>query len=630
MLQKVRDNISGWLVKSLLWLLVVAFVGTIFLVWGYGKEYGKQPIAWVGGHAIIQAEYQQRYEIMKTHVGKELTPETLRGLDLGNQVIREMIFERLQLMAAKDAGLSVSDEELKSEIALNPDFQVNDVFDKNLYFATLRNNRFTPGQFEELLKNELIVTKLALLISDSVQVTEQEIRNEYNRRNEQVNTRYLSLASAAFEDKVKIVEDHMRDYYKKNRFQFQKPEGRAIEYLYSDPKKWKEKVKVSDEEAKRYYESNLNRFQQKEKVWAKHILVKVPENASGEMVDKLREKAQGYLDEIRNGADFEKMARKFSEGPSAPAGGSLGEFARGTMVPEFERVAFSLKPGDLSDLVRTKFGFHIIQVLTHKKASFIEFEKVADGIKRQLADKKGKKEAKTRLNSAVKSKDNKDADWREIARSHGFQYNQKTARIGKPLETGTDLTKLVNRAFSMEPGDATSAIKLENGYYAVRLKEKIPSRFQEFSDVKSEIEKRLVSEKSATLARKTASEILQRLRGGTQLRTEAANLGLGVKESGFFTRTRFASGIPSKPDILKEAFYMEEGSFEVMFSGDTHYIIEVIGKEPADKAGYQSAREEIKESLLIRKRFEMLTDWRQSLWRAAEEQGLIEIKPELL
>ncbi len=626
MLQIVRDNASGLLVKIILWGLVAAFVGTIFLVWGMGDKTGYASVATVGDEAITRPEYMKRYDSILNQIGNQIPAETIKQLNIGQQVIREMVSEVLQAKAAREASITVSKEELQYEIQSNPAFHVSGAFDKDRYFSILKSNRLTPAGFKKNMEESIIMLKMIQMISDNIQVTEQEIKEEYAKANSEVNVRYFTIKASGFEEGMSIPEEQIAEYYNLNKSRFIDPEGRLIELLHASNEKFAGAVNISDEEAKKDYDANIDRYKQSEKIHASHILISVPKTASKDEEDALRLKAEQYLKEIRDGADFSEMAKKYSNGPSAANGGDLGMFDRGTMVATFENAALSLKPGEVSAPVRTGFGFHLIKLNEHQKASTAKFEDVMQEVKKKLSKKQAGKKAKSALKQALSS--GKADNWETIASLNGFDFSQKLARRNESLLIDGDSAKLVDRAFSLNKGEASTPIQMKDGAYAIRLVEKVQSRDKDISEVRNQIIEHLKKQKSIELARSKADETVKRLNDGSTLEKEAALFNTKVLESGLIKRGNDAGQVPL--EVKNAGFGLKSGAFDIVAKGNEYMIVELKERKDADAGKYQSAREETKTDLLKRKRTAVVSEWKESLWRSAEEEGLIEIRPELL
>ena len=401
MLEKIRENASGWVVKTILWILVFAFVGTIFLVWGYGDNQGKRPVAKVRGQAITVAEYKKRVNRLESQMkqmGDSLPAGLLQGKELEKRVMNDMILEMLQMQSAQKLGMNASDVEVSAEVTANPSFQKNGAFDKNIYYAVMRNNKLSPTQYENLIRTDLASGKLVKSITDSVEVTDKEITDHFTNTYDYINLKYAELNAADFAERVQLTKEQVEAFYEKNRFKFQQQEQRKIEYLYANPSKMAEDMKISQGVIDKYYERHMEEFNREEQFRASHIIVLVPEGTSTEVEADLRKKAEGYLKEIRDGANFAGMAIKHSEGPSAKQGGSLGTFSAGMMDSTFENALRELKSGEVSDIVKTQFGFHIIKLEGHIEAGYEDIKSATPKIENKIRSNKGESIAKTAIN----------------------------------------------------------------------------------------------------------------------------------------------------------------------------------------------------------------------------------------
>jgi len=629
-LQKVRDNASGLVVKVILWGLVVAFIGTIFLVWGVGDDAGQAPIATVYGEPISYSKYLKKYDEATKKFGKT-NPEFVKQSGFGESVLNNLIMDKLQLISAKSAGLVVTTQELKSEIARNKTFQSGGVFNKNLYNSVLQQSRLTAEEFESKMKDEMIAGKLLQLVSYNAQVTDGEIKAEYDRVNESIKIKYALLSPAKFEKEIKLTDKDVENYYQKNRFRYQEPETREVDFIYANPIEVAKTMDVPAEKIKAFYDLHLSDYTIEEKASARHILLTVPKGATKEVLIEKRKKAEKYLKLLKEGADFAEMAKKYSEGPSAPNGGELGEFSRGMMVPEFEKAVFSMKAGEISDIVRTDFGFHIIKVESIKKGGVLSLEKVSASIKQKIAEQDAIREAKKEVHLAVKSGEEKDSSWKEIASLNGLEYGQISIQKGKPAGKIPNSEKISKRAFQLEEGKHSSPMRLDNGYYAIRLKKILPARRVKLHEVENEIKALLLIEKSQDLLKTRIVEIVKQLNDGAETLTSIADkYQIKVSASDYFKRGKAGAGILSQPAIQSGAFATPSGKFQYVSYGNNYYLLQVVERKSAGMDGYKEQRKDIKKKLLQRKRFYMLADWRRSLKELAERENSIEIKKELL
>ncbi len=630
MLQKIRDNASGWLIKTILWGLVIAFVGTIFLVWGHGGEAGQKPVATVGDYTITNADYSQRYQNMtdrlRDSMGPDVDEDIIRSLQLDKQALESLIMEKLVFIAAEEEGLTISKDELKYAIANNSNFQTDGRFDKDLYFSVLRANELTPRLFEKGLKGDLLISKISRIIADSVYITVGETKEEFVKRNEQAKARYMILSAALFEGSVDMSAEAVSKYYDQNKIPYTRPEERKIEYLFSGYESFRDEIEISEEEKKVYYDTHQYDYSTEEKVRARHILLAMPPNPSEEKAAQTRKRAEDLMKEITEGADFAEMAKKHSDGPTKDVGGDLGIFERGAMLPEFEEVAFSMGVGDVSTPVLTRFGWHIIKVEEKLEAKLKEYDDVSFEVEIAIAKKKGEVMAKSAITSIARDKQKVAGSWEELADSKKIVYKETGVFRGKPVPEISDSAAIVKRAFDMATGDRAGPLELKNGFYLIRLLDVVPPRERELSEVRGEVEEKMKKEESKRIAREIAEKILARLRGGENFGDVAKEMGLEIKEAQNFKRKSEIEGIPGA-SFSRKAFKLKVGEFDATLVGDKNYIMELLEKKPPADADFEKEKNDIMQALKSQKNAQAVSLWRLKLREDAQKKGLIKIEP---
>lgn len=634
MLRIIRDNASSWTVKIILWTIVAAFVGTIFLVWGRGDDIGEKPAATVGKYTITRAMLQQRRNLMLENIrrnfGDKVSDEVLAGLQLEKTALDAMILEQLQQIAARQAGFTVSDEEIKDNIADNPNFQVASRFDKELYFAILRNNRMSPSDYENRLRREILIGKITGLIKDSVHVTEYELKNEFTRNNEKIKINYLTLTAALYEYNVEITDKALAEYFDKTKFLFKRSETRKIEYIHGDPQKLRESIKIPEDEMKSYFESHKEDFADEEKIRVRHILFAVPPKADEEKTGEVRKKAEQILTEIKNGADFAEMAKKHSDDTgSADSGGDTGFFERGVMVPEFERSAFALEPGGLSGIVQTNFGFHIIKMEEKQPARQKLFSEVKEEIRQTLLGKKSRSEAKNRLTKITRKEKKGKIDWNISAQKANLIYKTDNVKAGLPISSVPASLEIVKRVFELVAGDKVGPLELPDGFYLVRLVEIIPEKTPDLEEIRKEVETAYKVKEGKRMAKKTARELLKKLREGAEMSKVAKETGLEIKNSGYVRRKDGIKGEPASSELIQTAFRIKSGQYELIEKATQSYIIKLVDKKPPDEADFADKREAIKKELKESRKNDAVAEWKKYIRKNAEDEGIITVETAL-
>lgn len=633
MLQFVRDNASGWFVKLILWGIVFAFVGTIFLVWGYGDEYGERPAAQIGSSVVTNAQVDRRFDQLiqqMNQAGTSVPDDYMTRQQMRKEVLRDIIIEELQYIAAIEAGFNVSDEELKDRLLSNPNFQVTGLFDKDLYFGILRNNGLSPKEYENILRRDLAVGKIVRLITDSVRATETELKEEFYRVNEEVSLQYMTISPALYEFNVKTTNEAVTEFFEKDAERFNLPETRRIEILSIDPKKLAGTVTVSEQEQKSYYEENQAGFTSEEKVRARHILFKVEPNASFEKSEEKRLKAEEVMKELREGADFAELAKKYSEGPTAQGGGDLGFFGRGKMVQEFEQETFTMQPGDLLGPIRTRFGYHLVKMEEKFPAKLMDFDQVKPVIKGKLVESKSIAIAKKKLLGLISEKPGEKKEWKDLAKAEKAVYMTKVVTAGRDVGSIPGSLVISDRAFTLNMGDKAGPFELPAGIYAARLLEIVPPHTPKLSEVRITVEKLYKREKSIKMAADAADEFMKRLREGAKLADVAKDTGLNKRNPGWVKRNGSIVGEVSSAAIIQRAFTMEKGQYQLIDEVGRFYLINLLDKKAADEEKFAESRADMMKRVADRKRNRILELWRMGLRKTASDSGALDIDIEYL
>src|SRR5712671_7611159 len=273
-----------------------------------------------------------------------------------------MVDERAALAEAERLGIKVSDEEVRQRIFAMPAFQENGGFiGETRYQQLLRMQRppMIASEFEDNIRHGLAVEKLRGSLTDWLSVNDKDLEREYHRRNDKVKLAVVSFTADSFRTQVNATDAEIASYFDAHKNDFKIPEKRKIRYLLIDIEALRAKTIVPAADIEREYNNNSEQYTTPEQVRASHILLKT----EGKEDAAVKAKAEELLKQARAGADFADLAKKNSEDEaSAKNGGDLDYFTRGKMVAEFDTVAFALQPGQLSDLVKSQFGYHIIKV----------------------------------------------------------------------------------------------------------------------------------------------------------------------------------------------------------------------------------------------------------------------------
>ncbi len=640
MLDLIRRKQKTAVVKLVFWTIIAAFVGTIFLVWGKGRDSDGQPgsvAVTVNGSDIAYQDYQRAYsnlyQLYQNIYRDQFNPALERQLGLKEQAINQLIEQTLLIQEAKSQGMKVSKKELVDSIAEIPSFQENGAFSKNRYLEVLAYQRISVEEFEALQKQQLLAGKVQDQLQQGTAVSDQDIEAEYVNQNEKVNLAFLSLAPALYETRVKIDEEALKSYFEQNREAFRQPESIALSYLVFEPAKYRDQITLSEEELEKYHRRHLDQFDIQEQAKASHVLIKVPADASEETRTKKRELAQKVLDEARAGKDFAELARKYSDDTgSAAKGGELGYFNRGTMVGPFEQSAFNLKPGDISEIVETNFGLHIIKGEGYIEAGVKPLAEVLDQVKQGLREEKAQRLAFEKAMDAYNI-NRKAGDLAAAAKANelGLKETGLFTR-GEPVEGLGAAPEITDLAFTLQQDELSRPIKHAGGVVLFAVKERRESRLPELQEVRVKVEEAYRQAKGKEFAGETAEKILAALKDGASLQELADKHKEKVEETDFFTRSygAFIPRLGSSEEVSKVAFDLtaEAPVAPQVFEIDGRFVLVTLKeRQQADLAQLDDTlKGQLRDSLLARKKDEAVSAKLDELRKNAE----ITIAPALI
>src|SRR5438552_3232547 len=497
--------------SALKWVWVILiFIFSVTLVTLY-MPFGDLPnvsitndVDSVGHDSISSHEFQSAYRNYIDRMRGQLNPEMLRAFRIERHIMDALVTRHVMTEEAKRLGLNVSSAEIAQKILETPVFRENGTcIGQSRYQAVLAQNNLTIDEFESNVGNEILTEKLRSFITAAVHVSDQEAEEEYKRRNEKGKLDYFVIDASKLEDKVSASDQEQREYYEKNKAKYTVNEKRKAKYAFLESLKLRSQVTVTDDELRQYYEQHRSEYTVPKRVKAQHILFKTQEKTAEE-IEKIKDKARQVLERAKKGEDFGSLAKQFSEDGSASNGGDLGDFGRGQMVPEFEKVAFSLGIGAISDLVQTQFGIHIIKVNGKQEARERPFEELKEAVRPIVETRKAEQKASDLAQqAAVKLDNNKNLE----AVAAKFNAQVKETALMEPGQTIAELgnaAELDAKMFKMAKGEIGTAIQVDRGFVVPQVVEIVaahPASFEEAEpkvavDVKSEKAKQLAADKT--------------------------------------------------------------------------------------------------------------------------------------
>ncbi len=619
--------------KAVLWLVILSLGMGMLLLFVPGQNVGVSGFdasaASVDGEAISMKEFASTYRrVVDSYSagGRNKTDlETLKALGLHKQALDALINVRVVNYAGKRLGLDVSPEEIRRVVETNPNFQDRGVFvGVERYKALLAANNISVTDFEDSMRYMLMSRKIRDIVSDSLDVTDRELRDEFVRANQEAQVQFVLLKKDDYKKKAAPTDANLRAYFEANKDKYHIKEQRRAQYLLISISDIAASVPVSEREI----QDEWNRQSREENVDASHILFKVPEASKDA---EIKAKAEGILKRAKAGEDFAKLAEKYSEDPSsAKQGGNLGPFTRGRMVKEFEDVAFSLKPGDISGLVHTQFGYHIIKVLRHETPTLessrqslvrsIQLNKASDLVRQKALEAQKLAETQKDLNAIAKA----------LNIPTEIKDTGLLDKASDPLASGIS-PQTLDEIFRLKEINAVGrAVEHPMGYALPKLVETQLPKPPEFGEVRAAVEKDFVETKADELMREDAKKLAEEASKTRDLEATAKRTGHASKASLSFKR----DAVPD-PDIPGAFSQFNAAAFELpvggvsapipLDGGNKSAILQVKSRTPFSEEEFTKQKTEIRERLLNQWRDAYFQEYIRKVTESLEKSGKIRI-----
>ena len=613
MLGTMRKHATSWLIKVACFAIVI-----VFIFWG-GYSYTEKKasrVAVVNGSYIGLREYQSTYsnlvEQMRRQFGRQFSSELVETLNLKGQALDRLINRRLILTEAGMLEFDVSREELQNAIVSYPAFQTNGQFDSLRYQQILRSNKLTPQDFEANQREDLLINKVEQFITRGTKVLETEMLSFFHHTRDRVNLAYVQIDPQDFKNQVKVDEEAVRDYFDKHRENYRLADKRNILYVRFVPQDYLAEVEVTDQEIEEFYQLHQDDYREPKKVHARHILFRISENAKTAEIQEILDRAKKVLDLARKGDNFADLARKYSDDSTASKGGDLGYFKSGDMVKPFADSAFSLKKGEISDLVRTRFGVHIIKVEDIKEESVKPLAAVKETVRQSLKEERSREIALQRADSFIDLSRALD-DLQKAAAEAGLEVKESglfAAEEPVPqLGRHPEINEII---FALRPKEISPAFSIGDDQLVAQLVEIQDSRLEEFAEAQERVQEDWITEQSEVLARKQAQEWLETARQEGNLAEVARRNKLKINKTGLFTTVSPAPPFGNQRDMVITAFSLtpEQPVPSEVYEVDGKFIIlQLEDSQPASENGFQKEKDTLAKQLLQAKKEQTFSRW---------------------
>ncbi len=628
MLSTIREKLQGWIAFAILFLVTIPFA-----LWGinsYFEAAAKVYVAKVDGTKIADDIYQaalaDQRRMLQATLGKKLDPALVESKEFKRQVVEGIILQHLLDQDADARGYRISDTQLRELIRGAKQFQRDGRFSSEAYQAALRNAGLTAVGFEERLRRQNMLEQVKNGFTESVIVTDAEVQQVLRLMEQKRDIAYLLIKPEQFIARATIAEADVAAYYEAHHDQFRTEEQFQIEYLRLAAADLAAKIRPDEGKLREAYAANSERYGTAEERRASHILIALAQDADAAAQKQAAATAATLAQQARGG-DFAALARKHSaDTGSAARGGDLGFFGRGAMDKAFEDAVFGLKSGEISNPVRTPFGYHVIKLTGIKGGTRKSFESV----RADLAKEVGQKEAEARFAEAAETFSNlvyehpdslksaADALKLEIQRSGWFSRGGGDALTGHPKVIAAITGDAV-----LKQGQNSEAVEIApNTLVSVRVAGHRESQVRPLTEVRGEIERRLKLEYAVKAAAALGARLVQELQQGAAWEGIGAKHGLTTKSLGVVGR-QGGSGAEAK--VVRGAFRAAAprdakpvyGGVDLAGEGYAVFALKQVATGDPAKASADAVKQ-VRQALERRRGYDEFLSYQAGLRRSAE------------
>ena len=635
-----KKIVLGGLLTIICVLMVITLIPGIGVSDFFGSGTTQAGVyASVGDEQVLTTDIDKRAQDMARRQGY---PAQLVPL-IKPQVADQMVTQKAMLAEARRMGLRVSDEELRDELQ-------NGMFKAQLFpggnwvgqqkyeeFVTQELGIGTVPEFEKLMKEDILFRKLSTMVEAGVVASDDEIKQQFIKQNVKIKFDYAVFTPDAVSKGITVTEPELRKYYEQNlpRIKDSIPETRKIKYILMDNTRVAAEAKPTQQDLERYYNDHREQFRVEDAVNVRHILI-VPGGkknltpsqttppATQQEIDAAKAKADDLIKQLKGGADFAALAKKNSDDTgSAENGGSIGWITHGKTVPEFDKAAFALPKGGMTDQpVKTQFGFHIIKVDDKRAAHLQTLDEVKDQIEPIVAQEKAQKAAEQLAQKILSEAKGSGLD--AAAAKNGF--NVVTTGFfpnGASLPGIGQAPDLMDSVFSAKEKQPADMARTPQGEVIFTLEGIQPPQTPTFEQIRAKLEEGYKQERSMMVLEQKTRELADKAHAEHDLKKAAKELGADYKESDLVGPTGQVPDI-GQVNSIQQAFEMKPGEISgPMQAGRNGVVVQVVERQEPTEAEFAAKHDEIKEGVLQQKRSEALQLFAESVRSRMEKEGKI-------
>lgn len=598
-------------------------------------------LATVGDEKVTVLDVQKEARAMIQQQGAGAQASMLMPY-FASRAAEQLIDEKALVYEAHRLGLRSNDGEVVDELQqgqLGAElFPGGKFIGQEQYEDFVQRNNMTVPEFEARIKDYIVRSKLAALVASGAFVSDAEVRAEFERRNTKVKFEYGVISQADILKGLHPTDEELKAFYDRNKATYNNsiPEKRQIKYVVIDSEKIAANSPVTEQDLQAYYNDHQDEYRVPEQVKVRHILIKTPlpgpdGKEDEKNVAEARAKAEDVLNQLKAGGDFAKLAEKYSEDPgSAKNGGELGWIGRGRTVPEFEKAAFSLAKGQTSDLVKSSYGFHIIQIEDKQVAHLKTFAEVKSEIEARVKKQKTAQATEAAANSLLSAARSDGLDKAAAAKGDSVVATDFISRNDSLPGLGPN-PQLMDAIFNEADKAPPDLVQVPQGYVVFQLQAIRPPATPTFEEIRSRVESEFKNQRANLLMHQKTQELSDRAKAAHDLAKAARELGATVKTSELVAPDGQVPDIGSMAGPASVIFAMKPGEISAPITAGTNGVVaQLLEKQPPTDQEFAEKKDQIRQSLLEAKQNELLQLFVMNLRKDMEKSNQIKVNQEEL
>jgi peptidyl-prolyl cis-trans isomerase D len=625
-------------------LTIISVFMVITLVPGFGSTdfFSSAPtrgvVAKVGGTDITSQEVQrQAREMVRQQFPRGGAQASMLLPFFASQAAQQLIQRQALIAEAEHLGLRATDEDVRDELQhgryAETFFPGGNFIGQAQYEELLQQHDLTVPLFEQGVKDEILIEKLRSLVAGGAMVSDAEIRQKFEKDNTKVKFDYAVLKKDDLLKGLHPTDSELKAFYDRNKATYNNsiPEKRKIKYVLIDTAKLQGDAQVGQQDLQKYYDQHRDEYRLPEQVNVRQILIKTPlPGPDGKVdqkgVDEARKKAEDALKQLKGGAKFEDLAKKYSEDPSGKDGGSVGWIKRGGFpVPEVDKAAFSLQKGGTSDVINAGYAFVILRVDDKQDAHLKTLAEVKDQIEPIIKQQKAQQAADAAASALVSQARTAGLDKAAAAKSIPLVATDFIGRTDSLPGIGSSpqFTEAVFNAAEKSPADQ---VQVPQGFVVFELEAIKPPSTPTFEEIRSRVETEFKNERSGTLLTQKTQELADRAKAEHDLKKAAKELGATMKTSDFVLPDGQVPDIGSMSGTASVAFTLKPGDISgPVDSGNTGVVLTILDKQAPADSDFATKKDQIRDTLVQNKQSEMFGLFMANLREQMEKSGKIKI-----